>query len=138
MVSAEKLLIEFKKHTEKNEPSKISNSDEKELNLVFLEFAPTTEMDQDTFVKFCRETKSLNKSFRSTDASDLFGQILHLAKDLIVEQVPTINYFIFRSIALKAIAERKSLSETEYIGRLCRYEANHIEEVIDILIVINF
>jgi phosphorylcholine metabolism protein LicD len=90
---------------------------EKEIFQLFLNFCPNGEMESKTFIKFLKDTKSLNKnSFTSGDA------------DLIFQKYKTkygsksLNYYVFRTAMIPDIAVKKSLEVEKYLQKLAHCE----------------
>jgi len=92
---------------------------EREVFELYMQFVPTGLMDSRTFIKFCRDTKLLNKkNFPSPDADLVFQKV----KAKLVTSSKTINYDHFRKLIIPEIAQRKSMEVNDLIFKLSRAE----------------
>jgi hypothetical protein len=89
---------------------------EKEVFQLYLNYTPPNgELNSKIFVKFLKDTKSLNKnSFTSGDADILFTKFKNKYK--------TINYFVFRNEMLVEIAKKRNVELPNYLTKLAKHE----------------
>mmetsp|Transcript_5078 Transcript_5078/g.7759 ORF Transcript_5078/g.7759 Transcript_5078/m.7759 type:complete len:463 (-) Transcript_5078:213-1601(-) len=92
---------------------------ERELLQLFLSFC-RGEMNRELFISFCRRTKIVSKKdFKIHDVDNLFKRTSVLASN----NIPIVNYMIFRFELIPEIAQSKGLSVDEMVNKLCWVEA---------------
>jgi hypothetical protein len=93
---------------------------EKEIYYIYLEFCSTEkgEMDLKSFIKFCRETKTLKKNLFSSEEAELIFQKYKTKYQI----KKLINFYIFRLDLLPAIALKRRCDLLEYMERLAMWK----------------
>jgi hypothetical protein len=90
---------------------------EKEIFQLFLNFCPNGEMESKTFLKFLKDTKSLNKTQFTSGDADLIFQ-----KYKTKYGMKSLNYFVFRYFMIPDIAQKRSLNIEKYLEKLSQCE----------------
>ena len=100
----------------------LSVAEEEDVRSLFHQFTPSGEMDSKTFVKFCRDTKLLDKKFAATDADLIFQKTKAKASapgagaySSGVVFGKRVKYDLFRAVTLPSIAEKKGMSIMDLI-----------------------
>ena len=93
-----------------------SDSLEKEVYYVFLEFCPTGEMDSRLFSRLLKDTKSFKKNNFTIGEADLIFQ-KYKTKYQIKKYL---NYYIFRIDLIPSIAYKKQIEILEYLQKLSK------------------
>ena len=95
---------------------------EKEVFHLYLAFCHGGEMDSRTFIKFLKDSKSLNKKFTSGDADLIFQKFKAKAGNA----SKSVNYHVFRTGMIPDIAAKKGIEESAVIAKLARCEGPHL------------
>jgi len=89
-------------------------AEEDDVRSLFLQFSPSGEMDSKTFVKFCRDTKLIDKKFTATDA-DLIFQKTRAQRRIVAK---TINFEAFRQFTLPEIAAKRRVDVSDVVAHV--------------------
>lgn len=95
---------------------------EKEVFQLYLSFCHGGSMDSRTFIKFLKDTKSLNKKFTSGDADLIFQKY----KTKAGTSAKTLNYEVLRTHMIPDIAAKREMEVDAYVLKLSRCEGPHI------------
>ena len=104
----------------------VNEGQEKELFDLYMSFCPDGYMDSRTFIKFCKDTKLLNKKkFAHADGDILFQKI----KSKSLTASTTINFQVFRFDLVPEIAQKLGIELSALIFKLSRADGPTLNSV---------